>query len=177
MSIIHCLFWIKDGTVRSLMYEDRGLRIIRFAGRDSVPLTDGFWDEWIGYSGMCMDDRTDFCFIYDEKPAVRDGLLSRQCGSGDCIWSRKKIEEAARILEITDACEIRDEQGRLMAKAGCFTNVRKNKIVSMSAWYMKPDSEPETSDDRPGEKTTLIEYYEEELEKYKEGYDRNVRGL
>lgn len=172
MNILHCLFWIKDSQIVSLLYEADGLNIMKIGGRTAVPLTDRFWNEWSEYAGVCSGDKTDFCLIYDETVFPDESFLSAQCESKDCIWSRVKIEEAVKLLEITEPAEIRNENGILLVKAGCFMNVKKEDIIQMTAWYMKADKDTEAKDVLPEKITTLIKHYKGELQEYKKGYEK-----
>ena len=175
MNIFHCLFWIKDNMVVSILYEPNGLNIIKIRGRKAVTLTDAFWDEWREYAGMCSGDKTDICLIYDKKTMPDEQLLSTQCESADCIWSRTKIEEALKMIEITEPTEIRDENGMLLVKAGCFMNVKKEDIVLMTACYRKSDKNAEKTDLSEPQMTGFLKHYHEELLKYKKGYERGMR--
>ena len=172
MTIFHCLFWIKGNMITSLLYEAGTWNILKFKGRKTVPLTDVFWDEWKEYAGMCHGDTTDFCLIYDEKPALNDALMSENCENAECIWSRNKIEEAVKVLEVTEPTEIRNENGMLLVKAGCFLNVRKEDIVTMTAQYRKADKDTEETEVLPEQMTALIKHYKGELQEYKKGYEK-----
>ena len=172
MSIFHCLFWIKQNTVASVLYEADGLNIMKISGRKAVPLTDAFWNEWIEYAGMCHGDKTDFCLIYDEKPVLNDLLISAQCENKNCIWSRTRIEEAVRLLEITEPTEIRNENNLFLMKTGCFMHVKKEEIAFMKAWYAKADKEAESAEAIPPKTTALIQHYKNELQSYKERYEK-----
>ena len=172
MTIFHCLFWIKGNMITSLLYEAGTLNVLKFKGRKTVPLTDVFWDEWKEYAGMCHGDTTDFCLIYDEKPVLNDALMSAHCENTECIWSRNKIDEAVKVLEVTEPTEIRNENGMLLVKAGCFLNVRKEDIVTMTAQYRKADKDTEETELLPEQMTALIKYYKGELQEYKEGYEK-----
>ena len=172
MTIFHCLFWIKGNMITSLLYEAGTLNVLKFKGRKTVPLTDVFWDEWKEYAGMCHGDTTDFCLIYDEKPVLNDALMSAHCENTECIWSRNKIDEAVKVLEVTEPTEIRNENGMLLVKAGCFLNVRKENIVTMTAQYRKADKDTEETELLPEQMTALIKYYKGELQEYKEGYEK-----
>lgn len=179
--------------ITSLLYDAGTLNILKFKGRKTVPLTDTFWDECREYAGMCDDDTTDFCLIYDKKPILNEALMSTQCESTDCIWSRNKIYEAVKVLEVTEPTEIRNENGMLLVKAGCFLNVRKEDIVKMTAEYRKADKDTEEAEelleqmtaqygkaDKDKEETEvlpetpLIKYYKRELQEYKEGYESQL---
>ena len=172
MTIFHCLFWIKGNMITSLLYEAGTWNILKFKGRKTVPLTDVFWNEWIEYAGMCHGDTTDFCLIYDEKPALNDALMSVKCENAECIWSRNKIEEAVKVLEVTEPTEIRNENGMLLVKAGCFLNVRKEDIVTMTTQYRKADKDTEETEVLPEQMTVLIKHYKGELQEYKKGYKK-----
>jgi len=171
MTIFHCLFWIKGNMITSLLYEAGTWNILKFKGKKTVPLTDVFWNEWIEYAGMCHGDTTDFCLIYDEKPALNDALMSVKCENTECIWSRNKIEEAVKVLEVTEPTEIRNENGMLLVKAGCFLNVRKEDIVTMTTQYRKADKDTEETEVLPEQMTALIKHYKGELQAYKKGYE------
>lgn len=121
---------------------------------------------------MCHGDTTDFCLIYDEKPALNDALMSENCENTECIWSRNKIEEAVKVLEVTEPTEIRNENGILLVKAGCFLNVRKEDIVTMTAQYRKADKDTGETEVLPEQMTALIKHYKGELQEYKEGYEK-----
>lgn len=173
MNILHCLFWIKDNMIASLLYQSDGFHIMKIGGRKAVPLTDSFWHEWTEYAGMCEGDKTDFCVIYDDKPVISENLLSEQCDSKYCIWCRNTIESAVKLLEIKEPVEIRNENGTLLLKAGHFMNVKKEDISLMKAWYLKSDKEAELQETSPHKQTTLIKYYKSELQLYKKGYEKN----
>lgn len=172
MTIFHCLFWIKGNMITSLLYEAGTWNILKFKGRKTVPLSDTFWDEWREYAGMCHGDTTDFCLIYDEKPILKEVLISALCEITECIWSRNKIEEAVKVLEVTEPTEIRNENGMLLVKAGCFLNVRKEDIVTMTVQYRKADKDTEETELPPEQMTALIKHYKGELQEYKEGYEK-----
>lgn len=171
MKIIHSLFWIQNNMITSLLYEANGLHIIKFGGRKAVPFTETYWREWEEYAGMCSGDKTDFCLIYDEKPKTDERLMSAQCESKECIWSRTKIEEAVKLLEIKEPTEIRNENGMLLVKAGSFMNIRKEDIIPMTASYTKAEKDTESDDIPPENMTTLIKHYQGELQAYKKGYE------
>jgi len=172
MNIFHCLFWIKGNMITTFLYETGKLNILKIKGRKAVPLADSFWDEWKEYAGMCHGDKMDFCLIYDEKPILNEVLMSAQCEITDCIWSRTKIEEVVKVLEITEPTEIRNENGILLVKAGCFLNVRKEDITVMTAQYRKSDKKAEETDILPKQMTALIKHYKGELQVYKKGYEK-----
>lgn len=171
MNIFHCLFWIKDDRITLLSYQEGKLIMIKIRGMNAVPLTDEYWTEWREYAGMCSEDKTDICLISDSKTIPEALLLSAQCDGKDCIWSRSKIEEAVKLLEITKPTEITDEEGKLLAKAGSFINITEDNVVRMTAWYRKHDNNAQESKLPPEETTALIQYYKAELRKYKEGYE------
>lgn len=172
MTIFHCLFWIKGNMITSLLYEAGTLNVLKFKGRRTVPLTDVFWDEWKEYAGMCHGDTTDFCLIYDEKPVLNNALMSAHCENTECIWSRNKIDEAVKVLEVTEPTEIRNENGMLLVKAGCFLNVRKEDIKTMTAWYIKAEKD-DAENEKLSKSTAFLRYYKAALEEYKNGYEKN----
>ena len=173
MDIFHCLFWIKNNMVASLLYQSDRFHIMKIGGRKAVSLTDLFWSEWMEYAGMCEGDKTDFCIIYDDKLVMSDILMKEQCDSKYCIWNRSKIESAVKLLEIKEPTEIRNENGTLLLKTGHFMNVKKEDITLMKAWYIKSDKEAELQETSPHKQTTLIKYYKNELQLYKKGYEKN----
>ena len=172
MKIFHSLFWIRDKKITSLLYETDGFNVMKIGGRKAVPFTDTFWSDWNEYAGVCSGYRPVFCLIYDAESLPEKPFFPVQCGQNDGIWSRRKIEEAVRILEITEPVEIRNENGVLLLKAGCFMNVRKEDIVSMTAWYMKGVRDSEAENVSPKKTTTLIEHYKGELKNYKKEYEK-----
>ena len=172
MSIIHCLFWIKNNTVSSLICQEDGIHIMKFKGKKCVPFTCTFWDDWIEYSGMCQDDKTDFCIIYDDKPILNDILSGKQCDRKDAVWSRNKIASAVGLLKIKEPTEIHEENGILLLKTGYFMNIKKEDIISMTALYLKVDEDKNKSAMSPKNETTLIKHYEGELRLYKKGYEK-----
>lgn len=172
MKIFHCLFWIENNKIASLLYEAGTFDVMKIGGRKAVRFTERFWEEWNEYAGVCSGDKTDFCLIYDKESLPEKPVFSAQCGDSDCIWSRGKIEEAVRLLEITQPVEIRNENGILLLKAGCFMNVRKEDIVSMTAWYMKSGKDTESGNIFPRKTTNLIEHYKGELNDYKKEYEK-----
>ncbi len=172
MKIIHNLFWIQNNIITSLLYEAGGFHVIKSGGKKAVPFTKTYWREWEEYAGMCSNDKTDFCLIYDEKPETDEHLMSAQCESKDGIWSRTKIEEAVKLLEIKEPTEIRKENGMLLAKAGSFMNIRKEEIISMTASYTKVEKDIESDDTSPEKMTTWMKYYYGKYQEYKKGYER-----
>ena len=172
MNIIHCLFWIRNNTVSSLLYEANGLRILKIEGKKAVPFDKSFWKEWIGYAGFCQGDRTDFCFVYDEEPVCDESLTEQQCDPNDCIWSVSRIQSAAERLAIEEPTEICAENGILLTKAGSFLNVKPEGVVSMKARYIQAVRDAQPEDTSQEKQTPLIEYYKRELRKYKEGYNK-----
>lgn len=171
MRIIHCLFWIKDNHITSLLYDSGKPELLKIKGYKAVPFTDTFWEEWCEYAGLCQGDKIDFCLIYDEKANVDETLMHEQCEEKDCIWSRNKIQEAVKVLEITEPVEIRNENGMLLAKAGSFLNVRKEDILLMTAWYRKANKDDEETVILLEQKTPFIKHYMGELKEYKKGYE------
>ena len=169
MNIIHCLFWIRNNTVSSLLYEANGLRILKMEGKKAVPFDESFWKEWIGYAGFCQGDRTDFCFVYDQEPVCDESLTGQQCDPNDCIWSVSKIQSAAELLAIKEPTEIYAERGSLLTKTGLFLNVKPEDVVPLKARYLKAVREARSEDASPEKQTPFIEYYMRELRKYKEG--------
>ena len=172
MTIFHCLFWIKGNMITSLLYDAGTWNILKFKGRKTIPLKEEFWNEWREYAGMCQGDTVDLCLIYDEKITPDESLLSSQCEITECIWSRNKIEEAVKKLEVTEPAEIRNESGMLLVKAGCFLNVQKENIVTMTAWYRIADKNAEETEPLPEQMTALIRHYRGELQEYKKGYEK-----
>ena len=171
MKIIHSLFWIQNNKITSMLYETGSLKIIKFGGYKTSDFTEAYWDNWKDYAGMCSEDKIDFCLIYDKEPETDESLMSAQCESKDCIWSRIKIEEASKLLEIKEPTEIRNENGTLLVKAGCFMNIRKEDIILMTASYTKAEKDTESDNISPEEKTPLIRHYQGELQEYKMGYE------
>ena len=137
-----------------------------------MPFSETYWCEWEEYAGMCSGDKTDFCLIYDDKPETDERLISAQCDSKECIWSKTKIEDAVKLLGIREPTEIRNENGMLLAKAGSFMNVRKEEIITMTASYTKAEKEAESDDLLPKKMTSLIKHYKGELKAYKKGYEK-----
>ena len=172
MSVLHYLFWTQNNFITAFFYETGKMKILKLGGRKSVRFTDDYWKKWIGYAGMCKGDKIDFCLIYDERPVLDAQLSSEQCDSKDCIWSRTKIEEAAKLMEVKEPTEIRNENGMLLVKAGRFINVRKEDIITLTASYMKADKNTETDELLPGKTTAFIKYYRGELQAYKKGYEK-----
>ncbi|MBQ7568229.1 hypothetical protein IJT17_05415 [bacterium] len=172
MTIFHCLFWIKDNNISALLYDSGRLEQLKIGGERAVPLTDSYWKEWKEYSGMCRDDRTDFCLIYDKKTQPAEEFLSSQCDSQDCIWCRRRIKEAVELLEIQEPTEIRSESGVVLAKAGRFMNAAKNDIATMTAWYAQAERDAEALTITPKSTTPLIEYFTDKLKACKKGYER-----
>jgi len=154
-----------------LLYESNRFHIIKIGGRKAVPFTDTFWHKWKDYAGMCSGDQIDFCLIYDEKPETEANLLFIQCENRDCIWSRTKIEEAVKLLDIKEPTEIINENRTLLTKTGCFINARKEDIISMTALYNKSEKLPDPTDVSPDKMTSLIKHYQGELQTYKMGYE------
>lgn len=172
MNIIHCLFWIRNDTVSSLLYEANGLHIMKIGGKKAVSFTNSFWKEWIGYAGFCQGDRTDFCFVYDKEPICDESLMGQQCDPNDCIWSVSKIRSAAELLEIKEPTEIYTESGSLLTKNGIFLNVKAEAVALMKVRYYKAVREAQPEDASPEKQTPFIEYYMRELRKYKEGCNK-----
>ena len=172
MTIFHCLFRIRGNMIMSLLYDAGKLNILKFKGKKAVPLTDTFWDEWKEYAGMCSGDTVDFCLIYDEKPVVDVALMSAQCESKNCIWSRNKINEALNFLEIREPTKIYSENGIFLLKIGNFMNVKEKDIISMKAWYAKAEKDSVQAENIPLKTTALIQHYKGELQLYKESYEK-----
>ncbi len=172
MSIFHCLFYIRDNMISSLLYEMDGIKIMRIFGKEKHKYSDSFWKTWKEYAGMCSGDKTDFCLVYDQKIKVDEDLVLSQCDSKDCIWSRRKIEDAFMLLDVKEPTEIITEEGNNFGKAGCFMNVDKEDIKTMKIWYKNSEKETALSDKLDEGVTKFTKHYQEDLEKYKKGYSK-----
>lgn len=174
MSVIHCLMWIKDSMVSTIIYNQSGIKydVLKIGEREETQLDEKYWSKLKEYIGMCSDDKIDLCLIYDEMPVLNETIISNCCESCQCVWSRTKIEEALSLLKIQNAVEIRNEDGILLLTVGCSLNFRKDKITVMTAKYTLPDEEVIIKGNESVKTTPFLEYYSKKLEEYKEGYEK-----
>ena len=118
--IFHCLFWLENNKVTSVIMNDRkNFEIIDIRGRTSFDYGDNFWELWCIYTGFVKSDFTDFCFIYDaEKPVLPEYLQNMECPENDCIWNRYIIQYVIDILGIDRPVRISNQNGVTVAHGG-----------------------------------------------------------
>lgn len=168
MNIRHCLFWFQNNTVTAILKKNTGMEIMKFRGNETIPFTESYWNDWIEYSGLCRNDKTDFCLIYDIEPTVSEKLLNMQCESASSFWNRIRIQKVLQMLEISASTEIRLENGELLCRTG---SSRKADMQKMTAKFMNADLETAPSAPETVKKTELIQYYVSKLKEYKESYN------
>lgn len=171
MNIRHCLFWFKNNTVTAVLKKNNDMSVMRFRGNETIPFTEKYWDDWCEYAGLCSNDKTDFCLIYDNMPDVSDRLMSMQCEPSESIWNGIKIQKVISMLNVAEPAEIRTESGELLCRAGSFRNADKADVSIMTARFINAEAESmkaEIMKAETAEKTPLIQYYVGEFKKYKE---------
>ena len=172
MNIRHCLFWFQNGTVTAVLKKSSGMEILRFRGDEAVLFTDGYWEQWIDYAGLCGSDKADLCFIYDSEPAVPEELLSRQCDPSDGIWSGRKIEKVLKMLNISEPAEVRTESGERLCRVGPYRSARSPDIRTMTARFVSAETETDGIGAEPAEMTPIVRHYVKKLEEYEESQKR-----
>lgn len=171
-NIFHYLFYIKDNQITAINYSSDKYSILKIKGNNSIPFTENYWQIWREYSGICEGEKTDFCYIYDTEPQEDEKLINAQCDNKDCFWNRNRIEDAVRMLHISEPTEIRNySNGALLVKAGSFRNVKENEIIKLKVWFTEIEEVTEEVTTATGEITPFIDHYINELKYYKEGYD------
>ena len=170
MEIIHCLLFIRNKKVSSLLYTQGSFNLLKIKGKTSVPVNEWHRDEWAEYAGICSDDKTDICLVYDETTIPYETFAATQCESKYSIWNITRIQEAVEKMEITTPTEFKNENGLLLFKSGCFLNASKDKIASMTVWYTHSEMNSSVQKNQQGKTTAFIEYYKSELQAYKKGY-------
>lgn len=172
MNIHHCLFWIQNKMVTSIIFRNGSMEIMEFDGYNSKPFNDAYWDEWSEYRGFCSEDRADFCFVYDEEPKTLGKLEGKGCYLSDTIWCANKIQHALNILNINAPTEIRTETGKVVCKIGAFRNISDEEKIVMTACYANAASEEAEIKKESSETTPFIRGMIRLLNKMDEENDR-----
>lgn len=141
MSVHHCLFWIRDNKITSILVSGDKFEIMKFGGYEDIEYTEDFWEEWKDFSGFSKSSQTDFCLIYDNKVSISEDLRTRECPLNECVWNRYNIQKAVDMLDIRKATQIYTENGACVAQAGNFRNVRGCDITKLTAEYRSAEKE------------------------------------
>lgn len=168
MNICHCLFWIENNKITSVLNTSGGLEIMKFGGNETIEFTDEFWECWRDYSGFLTTSLTDFCFVYDEAPCIAESLKDRECPPCECVWNRNKVQKVAELMGIVQPTLIFNKNGVRIAQAGSFRNSKQEDIISLTAVYRNSENEIKENESVPAELTPLIEEMLEKLKKYDE---------
>lgn len=168
MNICHCLFWIENNKITSVLNTSDGLEIMKFGGNETIEFTDEFWECWRDYSGFLKTSLTDFCFVYDEAPCIAEDLKDKECPPNECVWNRNKVQSVAELMGIVQPTLIFNENGVRIAQAGSFRNIKQEDIISLTAVYRNSENEINENESAPAEITPFIEGILEKLKKYEE---------
>ena len=171
MNIHHCLFWIKNNRITAVVYKNGSLEIMQFNGYPDNPLNEDYWNDWKEFRGFCTGDKTDLCFVYDNKPDMPKQLLEAQCDSVSAVWCRNNIQSVLEFLCVTEPTEIFSENGVLLMKAGCFRHAQKESVSRMTALYVNAQNEC-TVNKEQAEITPFIKVMLKELNQYYEENDK-----
>ncbi|MGN0482095.1 MAG: hypothetical protein ACI4HI_00945 [Lachnospiraceae bacterium] len=166
MKICHCLFWIKDKKIISVLAKKNGFEIMKFEGNACIEYTEDFWDKWKEYAGFLKTSQTDFCLIYDEKTNISEALSARECPRSECVWNRYMIQSVVERMQIDTPIQIYDEKGIRIAQTGNFRKKSEGEIVRMTASYRTDNEEAFEEKTETRERTPFIQYMIEKLERH-----------
>ena len=171
MTVCHCLFWIKDNKVTSVLAQKDSIEIMKFGGNETIEYTEDFWNTWKEYSGFTKSTMTDFCLVFDEQITVPKDLTDKPCAPEDCIWNSRRIQKVVEMLGIQSTTRILDKEERCVAHVGSFRNIEKDGVLTMFVDYQyslqEDDSiEEQAEESAPVEMTPFIQDMLHKLAKY-----------
>lgn len=174
MTVCHCLFWIKDNKVTSVLAQKDSIEIMKFGGNETIEYTEDFWNTWKEYSGFTKSTMTDFCLVFDEQITVPKDLTDKPCAVEDCMWNSRRIQKAVDMLGVQYATKILNEEGKCVACTGTFRNIGEGDVQAMSANYRPAlqenesceGDEDENENDAPVNMTPFIKEQLDKLKRY-----------
>lgn len=165
MSVHHCLFFIRNNKVTAVLCKNHEMSIMKFDGYNERTLDAAYWNDWCEYRGVCREDETDLCFVFDAKPEISQRLKEQsvKCGT---IWNKETIESALNILSVGESAAVYTEQGALVCRIGSRRPTAREHEIKLTADYPNAGEDETVNVKRHGKMTPFIYRHCKLLEEY-----------